>query len=148
MAQGWAMVDSNFPMLDGNESVQEKLGQLQNYMWILTEQLRYTLDNLDMTNINESALDDFTKSFREQLEKTRKEAELSAAAIEGIRNGDSGRDERLDNLRADIRELNELLKSVSGKLEHIGQEEKTLSIGGEGITVELTGTVKVNGRTI
>lgn len=68
MATAWANVDSNFPMLDySTENVGEQMRKLHNYMFALTEELKYTLDNLDMSNMNESAYKDFTESFNRQL---------------------------------------------------------------------------------
>lgn len=53
--------DTSFPQLDGNQSQEEKMTVIVNYLYMLLEQLRYTLGNLGMSNFNESELDAITK---------------------------------------------------------------------------------------
>lgn len=52
------LVDSQFPRLDQGENTQESITKLQNYLYMLVEQLRYSLHNLDLSNLNQAAWDD------------------------------------------------------------------------------------------
>ncbi|MBR3585089.1 MAG: hypothetical protein IKO00_03605 [Oscillospiraceae bacterium] len=52
-------IDTEFPTLTGEESSKELVPELMNYLSLLVEQLRYTLNNLDTTNFNSKALSDW-----------------------------------------------------------------------------------------
>lgn len=52
------LVDSQFPRLDQGENTQESITKLQNYLYMLVEQLRYSLHNLDLSNLNQTAWDE------------------------------------------------------------------------------------------
>ena len=43
MPSNWLYIDSNFPTFTGEESLKEQVTTIQNYMYMLVEQLRYTL---------------------------------------------------------------------------------------------------------
>ena len=49
-------IDSGFPSFREGESAQEQNEKLLNYLYKLTEQLKYALNNLDSTNFNTAAL--------------------------------------------------------------------------------------------
>lgn len=48
--------DTNFPDLTGGGSTEEKLRQISGYLYMLLEQLRYTLQNLGQDNFNDAEL--------------------------------------------------------------------------------------------
>ena len=50
MPNALMMADANFPRFTGAESTEQKISTMQNYLFQLTEQLRYVLDNLDTEN--------------------------------------------------------------------------------------------------
>lgn len=51
--------DTNFPHFTGNESTDEKINTIQNYLYMLYEQLRYSMGNLGTENFSEGGLKDF-----------------------------------------------------------------------------------------
>ena len=55
MPSNWLYIDTNFPAFTGEESMEEKVTSIQDYMYLLVEQLRYTLHNLDLGNMNKTA---------------------------------------------------------------------------------------------
>lgn len=59
MPSNWLYIDTNFPTFTGEESANEKVEVIQNYLFMLVEQLRYTLRNLDTKNMNQTALSNF-----------------------------------------------------------------------------------------
>ena len=59
MPSPWTMVDSSFPSFTGEESPREQVVALVDYMYMLTEALKYQLENLDSGNWNTAALKDF-----------------------------------------------------------------------------------------
>ena len=72
MPSNWLYIDSNFPTFTGEESLKEQVTTIQNYMYMLVEQLRYTLHNLDLSNMNQTAVgaweDAITEPIYVQLE--------------------------------------------------------------------------------
>lgn len=71
MPSNWSMVDNNFPSFTGNEKPREQIAQLQNYLMLLTEQLKYQMNNLSALNWNDTALKelqaDTTKGVEQEL---------------------------------------------------------------------------------
>ncbi len=52
MPSGFAALDTGFPQLSGIDGTEAKLLALQDYLALLLEQLRYTLHNLGVENLN------------------------------------------------------------------------------------------------
>jgi len=63
----WLYIDTNFPTFTGEESVNEKINTIQNYMYMLVEQLRYSLHNLDLTNMNQTAVKQYESYLTEPI---------------------------------------------------------------------------------
>lgn len=61
MPSNWLYIDTNFPSFTQKESVNDKVETMQDYLFMLVEQLRYTLHNLDLSNMNKTATDEFVK---------------------------------------------------------------------------------------
>ena len=68
MPSNWAMVENNFPTFTGTESPRAMVGELQNYLMILVEQLKYQLNKLDNPNWNETALKELQQITTEGME--------------------------------------------------------------------------------
>lgn len=68
MPHPWAMVDSNFPTFTGEESPREQTRQIVEYMMLLTEALKYQLENLDTNNWNKTALQTFQTDTTQDVE--------------------------------------------------------------------------------
>lgn len=67
MPSNWLYVDTNFPTFTGEETVSEKVTTIQNYMFMLVEQLRYTLHNLDLSNMNAAAVQNYGETLTEPI---------------------------------------------------------------------------------
>lgn len=67
MASNWLYIDTSFPTFTGEESTDEKVTTIQNYMYMLVEQLRYTLHNLDLANMNAWAVNRFTRTLTDLI---------------------------------------------------------------------------------
>ena len=57
MPSNWLYIDTNFPTFTGEENTEKKVTTIQNYMFMLVEQLRYSLHNLDLSNMNQTAVE-------------------------------------------------------------------------------------------
>ena len=85
MPSNWLYIDTNFPSFTQKESDGEKIETMQDYLFMLVEQLRYTLRNLDLKNMNKAAMNGFLQNIREpiyaKIEDTNKNVnELSITA--------------------------------------------------------------------
>lgn len=67
MPGGLAALDIGFPRFTGQETTEQKLTAIMNYLYMLLETLRYTLSNLDTSNWNKPALDEFVEMIRAGL---------------------------------------------------------------------------------
>lgn len=124
MPTTFQLVETTFPNGEGKDT-QEQINGVYDYLFVLLEQLRYTLFNLDGSNINQNALSEFIKNISEpiyaKIEDTDKNVnELSITA--------KGLAARISNAEGDITEIgvtvDGLQTSVSGKID--GQQAQTL----------------------
>lgn len=69
MGSNWQSVDSNFPTFNEGESPYDQIQKLTDYMFQLTETLKYSLNNLDTDNWNSSGLKQFSVELTGDLEK-------------------------------------------------------------------------------
>lgn len=67
MPSNWLYIDTNFPTFTGEEETEEKVSSIQNYLFMLVEQLRYSLRNLDLKNMNPAAVERFTGTITEPI---------------------------------------------------------------------------------
>lgn len=67
MPSNFLTADTKFPQIDNNKSDKENLDTVVNYLFVLLEQLRYTLGNLDTENFNETALEEFVNIITEPI---------------------------------------------------------------------------------
>ena len=81
MPGNWTSIETNFPTFTGKESVSEQIAALQNYMFILTEQLKYNLNNLDTNNWNSAALKAFSTDATSDVVKGLEEQAKRLSAV-------------------------------------------------------------------
>lgn len=67
MPSSFLYIDTNFPTFTGEESTKEQIDSMLNYLFILVEQLRYSLANLDASNFNAKGLSDISESSTKDL---------------------------------------------------------------------------------
>ncbi len=48
MPSNWLYIDTNFPAFTGEESMEEKVTSIQDYMYLLVEQLRFQSQEHDL----------------------------------------------------------------------------------------------------
>ena len=101
MPNNWLAVDSNLPNLSKAQNPKEQIMLLFDYMVSLTQQLRYSLQNLSVSNWNTTALN--------ELKKTVGESALAA----------------VEQLRTQLNQLRITIGGYSGEIESI---ENTISL--------------------
>ena len=166
MPSVWSGVDSNFPSFKEEESIKSKLAKIVNYIFVLTEQLKYTLANLDTTNFNSKGLEDITDETAAQILEDLDAMERrlgNLATIVSAMNGRittvEGYGQQITVMQGNIADLtqrigsmetavNQLVATMNNFVGLITVGGDTVSIGGTGKNVNLLGTVKVNGTPI
>ncbi len=63
------MIDTGCPNFSGYEKTEETVEAIQNYLFMLLEELRFLLRNLDADNFNDAGLADFAEKLAAALEK-------------------------------------------------------------------------------
>lgn len=115
MPHPWALADSNFPTFSGGESPYEQIRQIVDYLMMLSEALRYQLENLDESNWNSNALDQI------RAENT------------GITEGITALKQRVETMDNQMQNL--IQRDDGGNI----------TIGQEGQSLRLLGSVYING---
>ena len=60
-------LDTAFPKIDDHQTTEENFNQVVNYLYMLLENLRYTLGNLGEDNFNDAELDSIAKLIQEPI---------------------------------------------------------------------------------
>lgn len=74
-------LDTNFPKIDNHQTTEENFLQVTNYLYMLLENLRYTLGNLGEDNFNDTELDGIAKMIREPIMVQLKDTEGRVANL-------------------------------------------------------------------
>ena len=144
MPSGYINIDAHFPSFTGKEDAKEQTAVMLNYLRLLTEHLKYTLKNIGAENFNETELrqikTDTTADLEARHEALTKRVNTLAASLQAV----SGALDALTELvTATIQPGLETLQEAVQT-----DESGNITIGGEGLAVELTGTVTANGREV
>lgn len=138
MPTTFQLVETTFPNGEGKDT-QEQINGVYDYLFVLLEQLRYTLFNLDESNLNQNALSEFIKNISEPIyakiedtDKNVNELSITAKGLAG-RIGDAegnitqlqatatGLQASISNLNGSVTNLtadvNGLRTTVSGKID-------------------------------
>jgi hypothetical protein len=87
MPSNWLYIDTNFPSFTQKESASDKIETMQDYLFMLVEQLRYTLHNLDLSNMNKTAADEFVKQITDPIYGEIKDAEGNITQVTLVAEG-------------------------------------------------------------
>lgn len=134
MPSNWLYVDSQFPNFNGDETTEEKLAQLQNYLYLLVEQMRYTTQNLDTTNVNQNALNQWenalTRPIYAQIEGEGERITQLSVTANGLKAMVQGQQESIQQLE----------DSAQGQIQVIQEVQQALGEQG-GMITDIQGTV-------
>ena len=123
MPHPWALADANFPSFRGDEHPREQVRLIVDYLMMLSEALRYQLENLDSSNWNQAAM----KNFRQETVESAKQA------VQEIEKALKNLSSRVDGIAV----LMELVRV---------DQEGNVSLGQEGKRLNLTGNIYINGN--
>ncbi|MCD7927364.1 MAG: gp58-like family protein [Oscillospiraceae bacterium] len=67
MPSGIMSADTGFPQFTGQETTEQKLDTVMSYLYMLLEELRYVLRNLDSSNFNSTGLSELSEAISSPL---------------------------------------------------------------------------------
>lgn len=124
MPSNWLYIDTNFPSFTQKESDGEKIETMQDYLFMLVEQLRYTLRNLDLKNMNKAAMNGFLQNIREpiyaKIEDTNKNVNELSITAKGLSARISNAEGNITQLGATADGLAAEIKNAKGDITQLG----------------------------
>lgn len=158
MPNAWSMIDSSFPTFRGDESYKDQVHALQDYLYLLVEELKYQLANLKVDNWNTVALEKFQKDTTadtdEQVAQLAEQLTKVANRLNALSSELSQLTDRVstaeDTLKEEIPKLWEGLELLGGDLDDLAEIIRPdgsggATIGNEGKDLHLLGNVYING---
>ena len=119
--------DTGMPDLGGNGSVEDKLNAIQNYLYLLLENLRYTLRNLGAENFNSSELEQLMEMLRKGVLQVETVVSETVIANELYAQYGSVADLTVDRLRTDYRRAMRYLAKDTSQLDYISIHDEEIS---------------------
>lgn len=131
MPTTFAALDRNLPRFTGQESLEAKVKQLQDYQYQLLEQLRYALNNLDLRNMNQTAVADWTEGITQPIHARIEDDEgyLNQLAVtaQGMQAQISDASGNITALQAVAQGLQTQVTSMSGDVSVLQQTASSLT---------------------
>ena len=147
MPTTFQLVETTFPNGEG-KNTQEQIEGIYDYLFVLLEQLRYTLFNLDDSNVNPNAMSDFIKNIREpiyaKIEDTNKNVNELSITADGLSARISSNEGNITQLGATADGLSARISSNEGNITQLGATADGLSArisSNEGSITNLTADI-------
>ena len=122
MPTTFQLVETTFPNGEGKDT-QEQINGVYDYLFVLLEQLRYTLFNLDGSNINQNALSEFIKNISEpiyaRIEDTDKNVNELSITAEGLAGRISDAEGNITQLGVTAQGLQASISSLNGSVTNL-----------------------------
>lgn len=129
MPTTFQLVETTFPNGEGKDT-QEQINGVYDYLFVLLEQLRYTLFNLDGSNINQNALSEFIKDISEPIYAKIADTDEN---VNGISITAKGLDARLSNAEGDITQLDTTAKGLQASVSNLDGAITNIKVDVNGI---------------
>lgn len=127
MPSNWLSIDSNFPSFTGEETPEQQIRALHNYLFQLREGLQYSLQNLTADNFNATALQNLTAEQKNEvtteLQKVYAMLNQMATQIDNLSGRVSGTENlsgRMATAEGEITALKGRVKLAEGNVESLG----------------------------
>lgn len=130
MPSNWLYIDTNFPSFTQKESVNDKVETMQDYLFMLVEQLRYTLHNLDLSNMNKAAADGFVKTITQPIYAEIKNAEGSITQLGVTAEGLAA---RMSDAEGNITQLDTTAKGLQASVSNLDGAITNIKVDVNGI---------------
>ena len=129
--------DISFPNLNEGQSADEKFRLITNYLYMLLEQLRYSMGNLGRENFNDAAFDDIVNLITEPVYVQLKDAEDNISSLtltaEQLIN-------RMTDAEGNISTLQQTSTSMTSQITDLQGNVSTLQQSSQAFDVRLTNT--------
>lgn len=113
--------DTQFPNFAGQESPAEQIRTIRNYLYMLLEQLRYTLNNLDAGNFNSEGLKEIQDAISQPILKQLSDTDGNLAELQATA---AGLASRVSSNEGDISQLEQTAQGLSSR---VGDAEGNIS---------------------
>ena len=113
--------DTQFPNFAGQESPAEQIRTIRNYLYMLLEQLRYTLNNLDAGNFNTEGLKEIQDAISQPILKQLSDTDGNLAELQATA---AGLASRVSSNEGDISQLEQTAQGLSSR---VGNAEGNIS---------------------
>lgn len=138
MPSNWLYIDTNFPSFTQKESVNDKVETMQDYLFMLVEQLRYTLHNLDISNMNKTAADEFVKQITDPIYGEIKDAEGNITQVALVAEGLAA---RIGDAEGNITQLQATAQGLSASISNLNGSVTNLTADVNGIRAQVSGKI-------
>lgn len=122
MPTTFQLVETTFPNGEGKDT-QEQINGVYDYLFVLLEQLRYTLFNLDGSNINQNALSEFIKNISEpiyaKIEDTDKNVNELSITAKGLAGRIGDAEGNITQLQATASGLQASISNLNGSVTNL-----------------------------
>ena len=135
MPSNWLYIDTNFPTFTGEENTEEKVTTIQNYMFMLVEQLRYSLHNLDLSNMNKTAVERYETSLTEPIYARIEDGEENIAELALTA---AGLALRLNDAEGNITSLTATAEGLSMQISDAEDDIIQLGITAQGLATQVS----------
>ena len=113
--------DTQFPNFAGQESPAEQIRTIRNYLYMLLEQLRYMLNNLDAGNFNTEGLKEIQDAISQPILKQLSDTDGNLAELQVTA---AGLASRVSSNEGDISQLEQTAQGLSSR---VGDAEGNIS---------------------
>ena len=113
--------DTQFPNFAGQESPAEQIRTIRNYLYMLLEQLRYTLNNLDAGNFNTEGLKEIQDAISQPILKQLSDTDGNLAELQVTA---AGLASRVSSNEGNISQLEQTAQGLSSR---VGDAEGNIS---------------------
>lgn len=141
MPSNWLYIDTNFPSFTQKESVNDKVETMQDYLFMLVEQLRYTLHNLDLSNMNKAATDEFVKTITQPIYAEIKNAEGSITQLGVTADGLAA---RIGDAEGNITQLQATATGLQASISNLNGSVTNLTADVNGIRTQVRGKIETS----
>ena len=129
MPTTFQLVETTFPNGEGKDT-QEQINGVYDYLFVLLEQLRYTLFNLDGSNINQNALSEFIKNISEPIYAKIADTDKNVNELSITANGLAA---RIGDAEGNITQLQATAQGLSSSISNLNGSVTNLTADVNGI---------------
>ena len=123
--------DTGFPDLMGNQSTDEKFRMVSDYLYMLLEQLRYSMANLGAGNFNDAELDAIGKTITAPIYI---DLENAAGAIHELRITADQLTSRMEDAEGNISSIEQYARSITLEVSN-GETSSSIKLLADGVAV-------------